>query len=285
MIKTIIKKDLYANFRDSKIQALAVTVVLLTLIVSLLLSFFYLFFWIVLSVCISASAKKSAVALTYLIIIWVAAVFIIPSSGRIFLENRGKSLPSPQEIQAGYKQIESDMFEEAGRNNAGWRGGNLRANERDGHLAEKTLAPIYLSYIDVLDNYQYDVASQRIGQLDYLYNYSSVSPTFLFRRITEAFDNRTQQSFLDDVRMFRNNMMQTLMELDKRDEDSFHLFFLPNYMSQKPVNKDLIPRFSETERSYSGIIQQNFIWMILFLSEILFLFLVCQLMFNRYDIR
>jgi ABC-type transport system involved in multi-copper enzyme maturation permease subunit len=251
----------------------------------LLLSFLYLLFWIVLSICISSSVKKSAVALTCLIIIWVTLVFIIPSSGRLFLEKWGKPLPSSQEIQAGYRQIEKDMWEEAGRNNGGWRGGNLRANEKDGHLAEKNLAPVYLSWLDALDNFQYDVASRQIDQLDFLYNYSSVSPAFLYQRITEAFDNRNQHAFLDDIRSFRKELMQTVIELDKRDDSSFHLYFLPNYMSGKPVEKDLIPQFRELKRSYGGIIQQNSSYIIIFLCEILFLFVICQFIFNRFDVR
>ena len=40
----------------------------------LFVSFLYLFFWIILSICISASVKKSTMSLTYLIIIWVIIV-------------------------------------------------------------------------------------------------------------------------------------------------------------------------------------------------------------------
>ena len=251
----------------------------------LLMSFLYLLFWIVLSICISAGCKKSSVALTYLIIIWVALVFIIPSSGRIFLEKWGKALPSSQEVQMKYRQIEDDMWEEAGRNGGGWRGGNLRSNSRDDHRAERNFAPVYLSYLDVLDNYQYDVASQQINQLDFLYNYSSISPAFLYHRIIEAFGNKDQHSFLDDIRLYRRELMQTLIELDKQDETSFHLFFLPNYMSGKPVEKDLIPQFREVKRTYTGIIQTNLFYIILFLCEILFFFVICQFLFNRYDVR
>ena len=248
----------------------------------LLVSFLYLLFWIVLSICISASCRKSSVSLTCLIIVWVTMVFIIPSSGRIFLEKWGKPAPSTQEVQTNYKQIEDNMWKEAG---VGWRGGNLRANAKDDHRPERILAPVYLSYLDVLDSYQYDVASRQIDQLDFLYNYSSISPSFLYHRIIEAFGNKNQRSFLDDIRLYRKELMQTLIELDKRDETSFHLFFLQNYMSKKPVEKSLIPQFQEVKRTYAGIIQKNIFYIILFLCEILCVFVVCQFIFNRYDVR
>jgi len=247
----------------------------------LLVSFLYLLFWIVLSIFISACCSKSAMSLTYLLIVWIVMVFIIPASGRIFLEKWGKPLPSSQELQINYRQIEKDMFKEAG----GWRGGNLRANERDDHIVERKFAPVYLSHLDVLERYQYDVASKQINQLDFLYNYSSISPSFLYHRIIEDFSNKGQRSFLDDIRLYRKELMNTIMELDKQDESSFHLFFCPNYMSRKPVEKNLIPQFQEVERTYAGIIQKNIFYIIFFLIEILFLFVICQFMFNRYDIR
>ena len=85
----------------------------------LLLSFLYLFFWIVLSICISASVNKSTIALTYLIIGWITIVFIIPSSGRIFLEKWKNNLPTTQEIKTKSEQIEKDMWEDAGNHNGG----------------------------------------------------------------------------------------------------------------------------------------------------------------------
>jgi ABC-type transport system involved in multi-copper enzyme maturation permease subunit len=251
----------------------------------LLVSMLYLLFWIVLSVCVSASCRKSSVSLTGLIILWVVVIFIIPSSGRIFLEKWGEPLPSSQEIQTRYRQIESDMFEEAGRNNGGWRGGNLRSNVRDDHRAERNFAPVYLAYLDVLDNYQYEVASRQINRLTFLYNYSSISPSFLYHRIAEAFSNREQQAFVDGLRRYRKELMQTIMELDKRDETSFHLFFLPNYMSGKPVETALIPQFQEVERTYAGIVLENMSYIGLFLLEILVFFVLAGFLFNRSDVR
>jgi ABC-type transport system involved in multi-copper enzyme maturation permease subunit len=255
------------------------------LISFLILSFLYLFFWIILSVCISTSAKKSAISLTYLIIIWIAVVFIIPSSGRIFLERSDKSLPSSQEVKMNYEQIENDMWEEAGKNNGGWRGGNLRANEKDDHILEKNLAPVYLRWMDIFYNYQHDVTTKYINQLDFLYNYSAISPSFLYHRIIESTNNRGQHEFLENVRLFRENLMQTIIEQDKNDEDSFHLYFLPNYMSKKPVKRDLIPTFTEPDRTYSDIIHQNILYIILFLGEILVLFIFCQFIFSKSDVR
>ena len=251
----------------------------------LLISFLYLFFWIVLSICISASVKKSTIALTYLIIIWVTIVFIIPSSGRIFLEKWKSDLPTTQELKMKYEQIENDMWEEAHKNNGGWRGGNLRANAADGHILEKNFAPIYLHWLDVMDNYQNEVITNQIDQLDFLYDYSTISPSFLYRRIIESINNKGQREFVENVRLFRKNLMQTIIELDKTDNDSFHLYFLPNYMSRKPVDRDLIPSFIEIDRTPANIIHQNIYFIILFLGEIFLLFVLSQFIFNKSDVR
>jgi len=251
----------------------------------LLLSFLYLFFWIVLSLCISASVNKSTISLTYLIIGWIVIVFIIPSSGRIFLENRGHKLPTTQELKMKYEQIENDMWEEAGKNNGGWRGGILKANAVDNHIKERNLAPVYRRWLDIMDDYQHELITKQIDQLDFLYNYSTISPSFLYRRIIESINNKGQHEFEENVRLFRKNLMQAIIELDKADTTSFHLCFLPRYMSEKPVNKDLIPSFIEVNRTYSNIILQNFYFIILFLGEILLLFILSQFIFNKTDVR
>jgi ABC-type transport system involved in multi-copper enzyme maturation permease subunit len=251
----------------------------------LLLSFLYLFFWIVLSICISASVKKSNIALICLIIVWVTIVFIIPSSGRIFLEKWKNDLPTTQELKMKYEQIEKDMWEEAGKNNGGWRGGNLRANAADNHLSERNFAPVYLRWLDVIDDYQYEVITHQIDQVDFLYDYSTVSPSFLYRRIIESINNKGQHEFVDNVRLFRKNLIQSIIEIDNKDNESFHLYFLPNYMSKKTVSRDLIPSFVEVDRTYTNIIHQNIYFILLFLGEILLLFVLSQLIFNKSDIR
>jgi ABC-type transport system involved in multi-copper enzyme maturation permease subunit len=251
----------------------------------ILFSFLYLFFWIVLSVCISASIKKSTMALTCLIIVWITLVFIIPSSGRVFLEKWKNNLPGTQELKMKYEQIERDMWDEAGKNKGGWRGGNLRANAADDHIREKNLAPVYLRWLDMVDDFQYEVITNQIGQLDFLYNYSTISPSFLYRRIIESINNKGQHEFVENVRLFRKNLMQTIIELDKRDDESFHLYFLPNYMSKKPINRDMIPSFIEVDKPHINIIRQNIYYIILFLGEILLLFVLSQFIFNKSDVR
>jgi hypothetical protein len=150
---------------------------------------------------------------------------------------------------------------------------------------EKNFAPVYLRWMDVTDNYQYEVISNQIEQLDFLYDYSTISPSFLYRRIIESINNKGQHEFVENVRLFRKNLMQTVIELDKRDDESFHLCFLPNYMSKKPVKRDLIPSFIEADRTYATVIHQNIYFIILFLGEILLLFVLSQFIFNKSDVR
>ena len=52
-----------------------------------------------------------------------------------------------------------------------------------------------------------------------------------------------------------------------------------------PVNKDLIPSFIEIDRTPMHIIHQNIYFIILFLGEILLLFVLSQFIFNKTDVR
>ena len=103
-------------------------------------------------------------------------------------------------------------------------------------MEEKNLAPIYLHWLDVTDNFQDEIITKQIDQLDFLNNYSTISPSFLYRRLIESMNNKGQHEFEENVRLFRQHLMQTVIELDKTDTASFHLCFLPNYMSTQAVN-------------------------------------------------
>lgn len=249
-------------------------------------SFLYLMFWTVLSMCLSAALHKSSLALTYLLIIWLTAIFIIPASGGMVLEKWGKPLPNSEELALGYTRIENGFIDEMRRNGAGLRGRNLKANAIDNHRDERIYAPIYLRYLDTLENHQYDIIMRQIGQLKFLYDYSSVSPSFLFRRIVESFLNRPPETLPNTGRIYRRTLMETLDKLDREDEESLHLMYIYRYMSQKPVKKELIPQYKDIRAGNEpGIGTDTLLWTALFLCEILLMYLLCQYVFNRADIR
>ncbi len=250
------------------------------------ISVLYILLWVVITVCVSCASRKSNVSLTYLLIIWLAFVFIIPSSGKMLIERIGEKLPTSEMVNADYDRIRDDMWNEVAQNNGGWRGGNLRANEADNHAAERAFAPVYLKYLDIMEELQYSLASREIAQLKQLYNYSSLSPCFLFRRIAEGISNNQPEVLLNSSRTYRLELMNTFEKLDLEDPESFHLMYLPNYMSQKPVDREDIPVFSIAGFSYGNESERNIeVLITILLCEILLLFTVCQVTFNRADIR
>jgi len=259
----------------------------ISIIPFILSSFLYLSFWVLLSVLISIKAKTSNLALTFLLIIWMLFVFIIPTTGALIIKFSGR-LTTFEEINSMYEKTEEDMWNKAGQENAGWRGGNLRANSKDDHIMEKNFAPIYLESLDKLNKYQYSVINNQINQLNNIYVFSSISPSFLYRRITESFYNTgpdVHKKFIQNVQAYRRELISSIIRLDRKDENSFHLCFLPNYMSKKPIDPGQLPIFRDPKLKLRDIIIKNRWVIALLLFELIVVFVLSYVYFIKYDPR
>jgi hypothetical protein len=74
--------------------------------------------------------------------------------------------------------------------------------------------------------------------------------------------------------------------LDKKDEQSFHLMYLPGYMSQKPIeNRESIPRFNQSSLSNFNILLENITMMSLLVIEIILLIYLSNRTFLKLDPR
>ena len=83
---------------------------------------------------------------------------------------------------------------------------------------------------------------------------SLLSPGFAFQYTVEAFLGTgvmRYEHFLDQAWRYRDALRDFLRSKDASDPDSPHMLFLPDYMSEKPLNHTHIPRFKEAPLSLS----------------------------------
>jgi ABC-type transport system involved in multi-copper enzyme maturation permease subunit len=254
----------------------------------ILFSIFYACFWILLSTFISIVTEKSVVSLCYLLLVWVVFIFIIPSIGKIAVNYSIDKLPSSNEIEFQHQKYRNDLINNVSSQNASWRGGNFDANKRDNHANERKFSPIYEVYLEGLNKYHYSLASRRIDYLKFFYKFSSISPSFQFRSICESMTNfgfQREYDYLKSVQEFRESLMVNFKHIDYKDENSIHLSFLPGYMSNLPINPDLVPRFKEKKVSSFSLLTQNWLIIFIFLIESVILFLLSFVYFIRMDPR
>ena len=249
------------------------------------ISFMYILLWILIATFVSILSKQSNIALSYLLIIWIAFVFIIPSLGKIFISYKNK-LPSSKEISIGFENIEKNMFDEAMIHNGGWRGGNIRANAIDNHSYERNFSPIYLKYMDESNEFQNFIIKNQIDQLKYIYNLSSISPSFLYRRLCESVYGvgiENHYRFIEGLINYRNSLKLIIASFDAKDKDSFHFLFLPNYMSNKEVDVSLLPQFNY--ETYNFPKDFEYLSFFILFIEFIIIFLINYIVFLKYDPR
>ncbi|NOY96561.1 MAG: ABC transporter permease subunit [Chlorobi bacterium] len=262
--------------------------VLMKLPAMFLLSMIYLSLWILLSVLFSIIFRKSIISLSFLLLTWVLFIFIIPSVGKLLVQKVEGKLPSANEIRIMNQSFVDELFGEADENDASWRGGNLNFNKRDNHRKEKNLSPIYEKYVGLFNRQQYLIAQKRINQLNFIYKFGSISPAILYKKLSEDLLGcgiAKETNYLNSIQLFREKLINTFIELDSKDPDSFHLFFLPNYMSGKPIDPKLIPRFSEANINFFVQFEKDWTWITLLLMEFVVCIYLCNIFFVNIDPR
>jgi len=246
----------------------------------------YILLWVLLSVFVSCSFPRSTTCLVYLLLIWITLILIIPSMGKVFVDKAVGKIPSEAEIENVGTVLDNELMELwRSKKNTGYRGGPERSKD-DGHLWERNSLLYINEFEERINRFQYSVSKKKIDQLRFLYNFASISPAFLYRRISEALTNNgveREYRFLTSIQRYRKELMDTFKELDKRDKDSPHLAFLPRYMSQKPIDPGLIPRFKEIFPSSIDLLVESKWLIALFFIEVIALFLMCHISFLRYD--
>jgi ABC-type transport system involved in multi-copper enzyme maturation permease subunit len=259
------------------LQFLSVT----NLMIFMIVSFCYLLFWIILSMLFSVLSNRSPVVITSLLVVWIFFIFIIPALGNVLADRQ--KIPDTFNLKENHQRIENELFEKEG-----WRGGNVKANARDNHKVEKSFASAYLKYIEELNRYQYNVSKQRIDKWRKSYVYAGISPSVIYRSIGEslcALGTAREYNFLNALQEYRSALMNFFIKEDLKDEKSFHLAFVQNYMSWKSINPLKVPRFKELQYEALSSLKDNALSFTLLLIEISAVIILLYLRFMRYDPR
>jgi ABC-type transport system involved in multi-copper enzyme maturation permease subunit len=235
--------------------------------VFLFVSACYLLFWIFLTLIFSSFAKTSQQALTLLLSCWLVFIFIIPASARMFL---GKDLlPTDAEMTIQYQNMVSQMVLEAKNAGGYWRGGNFELSALDNHGPEIKLAPFTIPNVIKTDDFEEQLVLNALKQLDRANKLALISPAVQYRYICESLcgtNSKSYYGFLKAIKQYRNELLDFIVKEDAKDPDSFHILFLPGYMSKKPVPYERYPVFKMVQEPWqSRIPYQNILVSLSFL--------------------
>ncbi len=256
------------------------------ILVFLLLSLFYLSIFVLLGMLVSSLSSRSSLSIVALLFIWVIAVIVVPSFGRIGAERLFK-VPSREEVDRQIYDAQSSLFanpEKFGKNAGNWGSGtNINPPARSG---------LFNAVADVRNQIFEDYLNKTIAQVQTGRTITRVSPTALYQYASEAVSgtgvNRFQ-SLYHQLKRYKEALKAFLIAQDKDDPKSPHLL-TPGQshavlFSGNPVDFNAIPKFEEREMDL-GFALKNAVWDIAILAGMnLLLFIGICVAFRRADVR
>lgn len=211
------------------------------------ISLIYVAFFISLGLAVSSRVAHSATSLLVLLMVWVVVVVLVPNTAGSVISTLHK-IPTQLEFQRQrearieqVKQIEyvSDekMFQygspsESPPNRKAiklWADYITRRSETETRLDDEHL-------------------DMQLTQVQFARQILRVSPTTLYNYAMEALSGtgfERHRQFVSAARRYRGHFIEFIKEADKTDPESFHVYYLKEGLSDKPVSFESVPRFLE----------------------------------------
>ena len=262
----------------------------LRILVFLGLSMLYLSVFVLLGILVSSRSAKSSSSIVILLFVWVIITMIIPSSGRIIAE-RFVKVPTRSAVERQIKQAHDEIWRNNDRygKDVGYWSGNIN-NPRNNPSGRARLEN---AKTDVKNQIREEYINRMLAQVSLGRNVTRISPTVMYQCASEAIIGTgvaRSRVLYDQLKIHRGVLRDFVMGVDKQDPDSLHLWVEPYYvrrsfLSRKPVDHNIIPRFEETNPAIPSALE-NAVWSIgaLALLNVL-LFMSIYILFLRSDVR
>ena len=242
----------------------------------------YLAFFLSLSLAISALARTAAASLVLLVMAWAVLVVLIPQSSYLV----GVRAVDPPE---NFWEKNVRLMEEA-RQALANAGIALRGPEA-GRLDRFALEQRYTGRLqEAAEEAEQNVLradEQLLRRYRVARSVNLISPGFAFQYSVEALLGTglaRRQHFFQQARRYRQELREFFRQYDAADPDSPHVYFLPAYMSARPLDPALIPRFREAPLSFGESLETGLVPLLVLALEAGLAGVLALWAFNRLDL-
>jgi ABC-type transport system involved in multi-copper enzyme maturation permease subunit len=253
------------------------------------ISILYLSVFVLLGILVSSRSARSSSSIAILLFIWVVITMIIPSFGRIAAE-RFISAPNRPEVERRIQEAGREIWDNSER--YGKNAGNWGGDPHEDWVNPPARARLFNAITDARNRINEDYINKMIAQVSLGRNVTCISPTVIYQRSSEAIIGTGVARFrnlYNQLKRYKEILKDFVVDTDRRDAESFHLLAEGRQhqvlLSQKPVDYNAIPMFSEIDISMGSALKDA-LWDVgaLALLNIL-LFMAVYISFLRYDVR
>ncbi|MFQ6042110.1 MAG: ABC transporter permease subunit [Candidatus Poribacteria bacterium] len=208
------------------------------------LSFIYISMFIGLGLAISSHIAHSSTSLLVLLLIWVVLVVLVPNTLGSVVSTLRK-VPSQREFQQ-HRESMMQPFWNITKDEIFKYGSPTQPNPNIKAIEW------WANYITTrwgtearLDDEHLDA---QFAQVQFARKILRASPTTIYNYAMETLAGtgfERHRQFVKAVRRYRSQFIEFIKAADRADPESFHVYYLKEGLSSKPVNFEDVPRFVE----------------------------------------
>ncbi len=243
-----------------------------------------IFLW--LGLFISSQFSNSSSSLLLLLLIWVVFVVLIPNTMGV-LASSFQHVPSRSEVsrlkQARLDEIDHRYF---GADRRLFQFGSPSDNPPKIE-ALQVWAGYLTGRADVKSRFDDEHLNKQLAQVAFTQQITRLSPAAIYKYAVESLSGTgfaRHKRFVQHARRYRQQFIDFIKSEDKGDNESSHVYFLKEGLSQKPVAFNSIPKFSE-KLTLGITFKGALVDLMLLVSLTLLLFMAAVLAFMRSDVK
>ena len=242
-----------------------------------------IFLW--LGLFISSQFSNSSSSLLMLLLIWVVFVVLIPNTMGVFASGF-QQVSSRSEISRITKAKEDEIDTRHKEGDKLYRTGS--PSDTPPKIEVLRMWADYLNeHADAKSRLDDEHLNKQFAQVDFTQQITRLSPASIYKYALESLAGTgftRHKRFVQQARRYRKQFIDFIKSEDSADNESYHVYFVKEGLSQKPVAFNSIPKFSE--KMTVGITLGGAVLdLMLLVSLALLLFMAAVLAFLRSDVK
>ena len=210
--------------------------------------------FIFLGLFFSSRVSNAITSLVWLLLTWVCLAYVFPSLLGTFVSNLNP-IPSVDEISMR-RRAQLDQIED------GWQRGSPKRLKKSPSLERISVTRLWAEYFTAINNTDTRIADghidQQLQQVQLARDLTQISPIATFQYAMEGLANTSivgYMNFVKQARRYRQTFIDFVKTEDRSDPESLHIYPVREGLSQKPVDPNAVPVFSE-QISYRSVLSQ-----------------------------
>ncbi len=200
----------------------------------------YTCLFLALGLLVSARVQRSAMSLVILLLVWVVFVVFMPST-LASIAGRSPSSGPTLDFWERSEKLGDELSNRYYSTRYKEPEDSLKGIEIDGEYVTKDAEQQEKLHAERLN--------QRISQVTRARAITRISPVTIVQNLLESFAGtgfERHLQFLENVQTYAREFRIFIVDTDRSDPESLHIFGVRAGMSKKPVNPEAIPMFEDT---------------------------------------